>query len=204
MNLKSCRSDEIQKKMYWMLSFQLFATRLAARFQTLILKYVLPCTFLRLSFLWYMPYRLKFVNQTLWVLWCMINVTYGRFKTDLCLLKQKFYVIIGYWDMQSLEVQQELKSDQSAQNWPAEWIEQWLTLRTGARILLLKSCKKNLRPPTDLAMAITPHHSWNMEKQFRKQKGKTILQPCQRFHSLPGQAVPSRTICMRKGCVSLT
>ena len=142
MNLKSCRSDEIQKKMYWMLSFQLFATRLAARFQTLILKYVLPCTFLRLSFLWYMPYRLKFVNQTLWVLWCMINVTYGRFKTDLCLLKQKFYVIIGYWDMQSLEVQQELKSDQSAQNWPAEWIEQWLTLRTGARILLLKSCKK--------------------------------------------------------------
>ena len=24
--------------------------------------------------------------------------------------------------MQSLEVQQELKSDQSAQNWPAEWI----------------------------------------------------------------------------------
>ena len=63
---------------------------------------------------------------------------------DMYLLKQisTYIIIIGYWDMQSLEVQQELKSDQSAQNWPEEWIEQWLTLRTGARILLLKSCKK--------------------------------------------------------------
>ena len=134
-----------QNKKYWMLSFQFFATRLAARFQTSILKYLcIACTFLRLSCLWYITYRsaisLKFVNQTLCVLWCMINVTYGQFTTDI-------YVIIGYRDMQSLEVQQELKSDQSAQNWPAEWIEQWLTLRTGARILLLKSCKKVKKSP---------------------------------------------------------
>ena len=81
-----------------------------------------------------------------WVFWCMIDRSIQHW--DMYLLKQisTYIIIIGYWDMQSLEVQQELKIDQSAQNWPAEWIEQWLTLRTGARILLLKNCKKKSPP----------------------------------------------------------